>query len=143
MLISQVTSSDGALMGVLLHTQEWMIGRDLVPALGEDLGGGKFLQGAQDIEKGMPPRSLRGADLLWLLLLPLGLLLLVRLLLGLAVLVGLGLLVLTALLRLLILRELLLLAPLLLGLAVLVGLGLLVLMALLWLLILWGLRLLA
>jgi len=58
MLISQVTSSDGTLIRVLLHTKERVVGRDIVPAFWQDLGGGKILQGAQNVERGTPPRLL-------------------------------------------------------------------------------------
>ena len=59
MLISQVTSSDGTLIiRVLLHTKERVVGRDIVPAFWQDLGGGKILQGAQNVARGTPPRLL-------------------------------------------------------------------------------------
>jgi len=58
MQISQVSSSNGALMRVLLHTKEGVVSRNLVPALGQDLGRGKILQGTQNVERGMPPRLL-------------------------------------------------------------------------------------
>ena len=120
MLISQVTSSDGTLMRVLLHTKERVVGRDIVPTFWQDLGGGKILQGAQNVERGTPPRLLPLLlqcvliqALLLLLLLCLGLTILRRLLLQLLLLglwvVGLLLLLLLLLQRLWIVGLLLLL----------------------------------
>jgi len=82
MLISQVTSSDGTLIRVLLHTKERVVGRDIVPAFWQDLGGGKI----QNVERGTPPRLLPlllQCVLIQALLLLLLLLLLLWLLLGL------------------------------------------------------------
>ena len=91
-------------MWVLLHGKERVVSRDLIPALGQDLGGGKVLKGAESVKKGMPPCPLLLLRQ-WMLLLGLkvlGLLLLLLLLL-------LPLLQCTLLLGLLVLRLLLLL----------------------------------
>jgi hypothetical protein len=45
----------------LLHTKERVVGRDIVPAFWQDLGGGKILQGAQNVERGCSTRSDRVA----------------------------------------------------------------------------------
>jgi len=42
----------------MLHTEERVVGRDLVPTPWKDLGGSKILQGAKDVERGVSPCSL-------------------------------------------------------------------------------------
>jgi len=43
----------------LLHTKERVVGRDIVPAFWQDLGGGKILQGAQNVDVGSGFHCLR------------------------------------------------------------------------------------
>ena len=58
MLISQVTSSDGTLIRVLLHTKERVVGRDIVPAFGRILVEAKSCKAHKMFERGTPPRLL-------------------------------------------------------------------------------------
>ena len=80
--ISQIAPCNGAFLWILLHSKKGVVSRDLIPAFGQNLGGGKVLKGAESIKKGMPPCPLLLPLLLlcqWMLLL--GLLVLGRLLL--------------------------------------------------------------
>ena len=41
-------------MWVLLYSKEGVVSTDIIPALGQDLGGGKVLKGAESVEEGVP-----------------------------------------------------------------------------------------